>query len=65
MNFHFVSVSPSKKQMIDRNMVKHFKSIQEDQIKQWEGLNTKFTQRPGQNQSEGFVTPQSPAKEGT
>ena len=55
MNFHFVSVSPSKKNMVDRNLVKHLKHVQEEEIKSWTGLNVKFTMRPGNNNIEGSI----------
>ena len=47
MTFQVVSVSPSKKQTFDKTTYKHFKAIQEEQLKTWRGLNVKFTQRPG------------------
>lgn len=47
MTFQFVSVSPSKKQTIDKTTFKHFKAVQEEELKTWRGLNVKFTQRPG------------------
>lgn len=47
-----MSVSPSKKQTFNRDLVKQFKAIQDEEIKAWRGLNTKFTQRPGQQSNE-------------
>ena len=50
--FQFVSVSPSKKQTFNRDLIKQFKAIQDEEIKAWRGLNTKFIQRPGQQSNE-------------
>ena len=47
MGFQVVSLSPTKKQMIDRNLIKHFKAVQEAEYQSWKGLNVKFTSRPG------------------
>ena len=42
-----------KKQAIDRNLVKHFKQIQEQELLNWrgKGINIKFTSRPGMGDS--------------
>ena len=44
--------------MIDRNLIKHFKAIQEQQLLQCQGklINTKFTSRPGLAESNGPIT---------
>ena len=47
MGFQVVTVSPTKKQMIDRNLVKAFKGKQEEDYRTWRGINVKFTSRPG------------------
>lgn len=47
MGFQVVTVSPTKKQMIDRHLVKAFKGKQEEDYRTWRGLNVKFTSRPG------------------
>lgn len=47
MNFHIVSLQPNNKQMVDKNLVKHYKTIQEQELYYWKGINTKFTSRPG------------------
>jgi hypothetical protein len=47
MGFQVVTVSPTKRQMIDRNLVKAFKGKQEEDYRTWRGLNVKFTSRPG------------------
>ena len=41
----------SKKQMVDRNMIKHFRQIQESELQTWKGLNAKFTLRPGMGEA--------------
>lgn len=33
--------------MVDRNLIKHFRQIQESELQTWKGLNVKFTLRPG------------------
>lgn len=57
MNFHIVSLQPNNKQMVDKNLIKHYKTIQEQELYNWKGINTKFTSRPGlgdcQNQVSG------------
>lgn len=56
-------MSPTKKQMIDRKLVKEFKVIQEQEYKTWKGINLKFTSRPGmgdcQNQTGLGIAPTS------
>ena len=37
----------SKKQTIDKDMIKKFKAVQENEHKNWRGINVKFTSRPG------------------
>ena len=49
-------MSPSKKQTYDKNLIKNFKGIQEEDLKSWIGLNTKFIMRPGNNLFEGFLS---------
>jgi hypothetical protein len=53
MNFHFISVSPTKKQTYDQKTLKNIKGIQEEEIRTWRGLNIKFTMRPGNTLQEG------------
>jgi hypothetical protein len=38
-----------KKRSVDRNLIKHFKAIQEQELINWKGkgINVKFTSRPG------------------
>jgi hypothetical protein len=47
MGFQVVTVSPTKKQMIDRALVRAFKGKQEEDYRTWRGLNVKYTSRPG------------------
>ena len=37
--------------MIDRNMVKRFKAVQEGELQTWKGVNCKFTSRPGMSEA--------------
>ena len=43
--------------MIDKNLIKHFKAIQEQELIAWrgKGINTKFTSRPGMGESSGPI----------
>ena len=49
--FHFLSLFVSslfrKKQTIDKNLIKKFKAVQENELRTWRGVNVKFTSRPG------------------
>ena len=36
-----------KKQTIDKDLIKKFKAVQENELRTWRGVNIKFTSRPG------------------
>ena len=44
--------------MIDKNLIKHFKAIQEQELVNWrgKGINTKFTNRPGMTEGNGPIS---------
>ena len=47
----FVLLLCRKKQTIDKNLIKKFKAVQENELRTWRGVNVKFTSRPGNTDS--------------